>query len=102
MGQRASGAIGLALATTKTLVSRLPGTLRATRVGANATTSSLQILPDSILQGLAASSVGLGAGFYIAGVPRLVTAAAVAPALIIGAAIVLRPSDQVASSAAAR
>jgi hypothetical protein len=88
---RASGAVDLALATAGTLVAHLPGTARATRVRANATTSALQLLPDSTLQGLAATSIGLGAGFYLAGLPRLVTAAAVTPAVIIGAAIALRP-----------
>jgi hypothetical protein len=88
---RASGAVALALATAGTLVAHLPGTARATRVGANTTTRALQRLPDSTLHGLAASSIGLGAGFYLAGLPRLVTAAAVTPAVLIGAAIVLRP-----------
>jgi hypothetical protein len=76
--------------------------MRATRVRANATTSALQILPDSTLQGLAASSVGFGAGFSSPRVPRLVTVAAVAPAMIIGAAIILRPGDRVSRSEAAR
>lgn len=90
--RRASGAANLSLATAGTLFAHLPGTARATRVRANATTSALQLLPDSTLQSLAASSIGLGAGFYLAGLPRLVTAAAVTPAMIIGAAIVLRPT----------
>jgi hypothetical protein len=98
---RGSGAIDLARSTARTLRSRLPGTMHAMRVRANATTSALQILPDSTLQGLAASSVGLGAGFFLARVPRPLTAAAVAPAIIIGAAIVLRPGDRVSRSEAA-
>jgi hypothetical protein len=53
----------------------------------------LQVLPDSTLRGLAASSMGLGAGFYLAGVSRLMTAAAIAPAMVIGAAILLRPAE---------
>jgi hypothetical protein len=76
--------------------------MRATRVRANATTSALQILPDATLQGLAASSIGLGAGFFLARVPRLVTVVAVAQAMIIGAAIILRPSDRGSRSEAAR
>jgi hypothetical protein len=99
--QRAPGAIDLTLSTARTLVSHLPATMRATRVRANATTSALQILPDTTLQGLAASSVGLGAGFFLARVPRPLTAAAIAPAVIIGAAIVLRPGDRVSRSEAA-
>jgi hypothetical protein len=89
--RRASETIDLGLATAATLFAHLPGTARATRARANATTRALQVLPDSTLHGLAASSIGLGAGLYIAGLPRLVTVAAVTPAVVIGAAIVLRP-----------
>ena len=95
---RASRAIHLARAAVLTVVSGLPPTVHATRVGASATTGALQLLPDSTLQGLAAGSVGLGAGFYFAGLPRLVAAAAAAPAIILEAAIALRPSDQVAGA----
>jgi hypothetical protein len=69
--------------------------MRATRAGAHGTTSALQTLPDSTLRGLAASSVGLGAGFYLAGAPRLAIAAGIAPALIMGVAMVLRPGEPV-------
>jgi hypothetical protein len=74
-----------------TLYENLPATVRATRDGAQDTTTALQTLPDSTLRWLAASSVGLGAGFYLARAPRLVILAGVAPALIMGAAIALRP-----------
>ena len=96
--RRASGAVDLGVATAGTLFSQLPGAVRATRVRANATTSALQLLPDTTLQGLAASSIGLGAGFYLAGLPRLVTASAVTPAVILGAAGVLRPTKPDAGS----
>jgi hypothetical protein len=92
----ASRTIDVARATVGTLVSRLPETMHATRAAAEATTGALQLLPDSTLQGLAAGSVGLGAGFYFAGVPRLVAAAAAAPAIFLEAAIALRPRDRVA------
>ncbi len=95
---RASQAVGLARATVRTTVTRLPGTMHATRAGASATTSALQHLPDSTLQGLAAGSVGLGAGFYLAGLPRFVAAVAVAPAMILGAAIALRPAHRLAEA----
>lgn len=91
---RASGAVHLGLAAAGVLAAHLPRTARATRVRANATTRALQLLPDSSLQGLAASSIGLGAGFYLAGLPRLVTVVAVTPAMIISAAIVLRPMQR--------
>jgi hypothetical protein len=90
--RRASEVVDLGLATAGSLVAQAPGIARATRIGLNATTGALQRLPDSTLQGLAASSIGLSAGLYLAGLPRLVTAAAVTPAMIIGAAIVLRPT----------
>jgi hypothetical protein len=81
-------------------MAHVPGTMHATRAGARGTTSALQTLPDSTLRSLAASSIGLGAGFYLAGAPRLVIAAGVAPALIVGAAIVLRPIAPVAPAEA--
>jgi len=59
--------------------------------GANDTTSELQRLPDSTLQLLAAGSFGLGAGFYFSGAPRVIVAAGFTPALVLGAAIFLRP-----------
>ena len=81
-------------------VGRVPGTVHLTRAGAQRTTSALQTLPDSTLRWLAASSVGLGAGFYLARAPRLVIAAGVAPALIMGAAVVLRPIEPLEPSVA--
>ena len=78
------------------LVKRVPGTVHAARTGAQGTTNALRTLPDSTLGWLAASSVGLGAGFYLAGAPRLAIAAGVAPALFMGAAILGRPLKPVA------
>ena len=91
--RRVSGLVGIARASAAMLIARAPGTMRATRVGAHGTTSALQTLPDPTLRWLAASSAGLSAGFYLAGAPRLLVAAGVAPALIMGAAIVLRPNE---------
>ena len=85
--RRVSGAMTFA----RTLSERLPGTVDATVAGANDTTTELQRLPDSTLRLLAAGSVGLGAGFYLAGAPRVIVAAGITPALVMGAAIVLRP-----------
>lgn len=73
------------------LVERWPQTLSATQAGARATTTALQRLPDSTLRSLLASSVGLGAGLYLSGRRRLVVAAGVAPAVVMGAAMALRP-----------
>lgn len=94
--RRVSGAISIARTNAAALIVRVPGTVHATRAGAHETTTALQTLPDPTLRWLAASSVGLGAGFYLAGAPRLAVAAGVAPALLLGAAIVLRPIEPVA------
>lgn len=98
VGRRVSGAIEVARSSAAMLIVRVPGTLHATRAGARGTTNALQTLPDSTLRGFAAGSVGLGAGFYLAGAPRLAVAAGVAPALIMGAAIVLRPHESVVTA----
>jgi uncharacterized protein YjbJ (UPF0337 family) len=95
VGRRLAESIETARASTATLIARLPGTMRATRAGAQDTTSALQTLPDPTLRWLAATSVGLGAGLYLARAPRLAIAAGVAPAMVIGAAIVLRPIEPV-------
>ncbi len=90
--RRISGAASAARAGVGALLDRLPGTVRATRVGANGATSALQALPDPTLRWLAAGSVGLGAGLFLAGAPRVVIAAGVAPALAMGAAALARPA----------
>ncbi len=100
--RRVSGALEIARTSATMLIVRVPGTMHATRAGAHGTTSALQTLPDSTLRWLAAGSVGLGAGFYLARAPRLVIAAGVAPALIMGAAIVLRPIEPVVPAEAKR
>jgi uncharacterized protein YjbJ (UPF0337 family) len=83
----------IAQTSTTRIIRRVPGTVRSTWAGAHEATSALQRLPDSTLRWLAASSVGLAAGFKLAGAPRLVTAAGAAPALIMGAAMALRPTE---------
>ena len=89
--RRASGAVAIARRSAAALLRRAPGAMRATRTGAKGTTGALQALPDSTLRWLTAGSVGLGAGLYLSGAPRVATAAGVVPALIMGAAMVLRP-----------
>jgi hypothetical protein len=93
--RRVSGAVRIARTGATMLVERMPGTVDATRAGAHGTTNALQALPDPTLRWLAAGSIGLGAGLSLAGAPRLVVAAGVAPALIMGAAIALRPVEPV-------
>jgi hypothetical protein len=71
---------------------RLPGAFSHVRAGAENAVTRLQTLPDSGLRLLAAVSLGLGAGLRLAGAPRLVTLTALAPASVLGFAIVSRPS----------
>ena len=49
---------------------------------------------DPTLQLLAAASVGCATGLYLAGSPRVMTLAAIAPAVIVGVAILTRPGRQ--------
>lgn len=91
VARRVTGALRIARSGARMVVARVPGTMHATQSGARDTTSALQRLPDSTLRWLAATSVGLSAGFYVAGAPRVVIAAGIAPALMMGAAIALRP-----------
>jgi hypothetical protein len=68
---------------------RLPDALEAARSGAVATADSLREMPQPTLRVLAAASVGLGIGLYVAGAPRLVTLAAFTPALLAGLAVTI-------------
>lgn len=63
---------------------RLPDALEAARTGAVATADSLRDMPQPTLRVLAALSIGMGVGLYVAGAPRLVTIAAFTPALLAG------------------
>ena len=92
--RRASGAIKTARTKATPVIEHTPGTMQATRAGSHGMTVALQALPDSTLRWLAAGSVGLGAGLYLAGAPRVVTAAGVLPALAIAAAIACARSSQ--------
>lgn len=98
LGMYAARAARLARTGAGVVIARAPRAARATRTGAEGTTSALQKLPDPVLRWLAAGSVGLGAGLSLAGAPRVVVAAGVAPALIIGAAIASRPGARRAES----
>ncbi len=72
---------------------RLPDAAARARLGIEETTITLQVLPDSTLRLLAAASLGLATGLYLAGAPRLLTLAASAPALLAGGAMATRPSS---------
>ena len=66
---------------------RLPGIASAGAGGAAESVRMLQELSDPRLQLLMAFSLGVGAGLWMASAPRLVTLAALSPALVAGIAI---------------
>ena len=76
---------------------RVPAALETTRVTAQRTTISLQALPDTTLRLLAGASIGMAAGLSLAGAPRLVSLAALVPALFVGSALATRPTTDQAS-----
>ncbi len=89
--QRVSAATDTVRARATTLIGPLQTTIHASRTGADRATSALQRLPDPALRSLMASSVGFGAGLYLAGSPRLAVVAGIAPAFFAGAAMARRP-----------
>lgn len=72
------------------------GAIDATLTRVREASRTVQTVPDSTLRWLAASSIGLGAGLFLARAPRVVVAAGVAPALVAAAAIVAR-QDSIAT-----
>ena len=70
--------------------SRLPGIASAGAEGAAESVKMLQELSDPRLKLLMAFSLGAGAGLWMAGAPRLITLAALSPALVAGVAIASR------------
>ena len=96
------GAVRMARTTGPMLRRRSARVVAATGAGFAWTARRVQAMPRSTSQSLAAGSVGLGAGLFLGGVPRVVAATGAAPAVVIGAAILLRPDEQVVGSGAAR
>jgi hypothetical protein len=86
----ASAALAGARATADEVGTRLPDIASAGAEGAAESVKLLQELSDPRLQLLMAFSLGIGAGLWMAGAPRLVTLAALSPALVAGVAIASR------------
>lgn len=102
LSRHTKGAVKLVGRTTSRIIAHIPGTMGATQAGVHDAASALQGLPDPTLRTLAASSVGLGAGLYLAGAPRLVLVAGAVPAVIMSAVIALRPIEPLVPSEADR
>jgi hypothetical protein len=69
-----------------------PDAVERARAGAHETATTMQTMSDPTLRLLAAGSVGLAVGLYLAGARRPITLAAMVPAVIAGSAIATRPS----------
>jgi hypothetical protein len=70
----------------------LPDAVERARAGAHETATTMQTISDPTLRLLAAGSIGLAVGLYLAGARRPITLAAMVPAVIAGSAIATRPS----------
>ena len=73
---------------------QMPAAVERTRVGAVRTTTTLQGMPDTTLRLIAGASIGLAAGLTLAGAPRLVSLAALVPAIFAGGAEATRQGRQ--------
>jgi hypothetical protein len=83
-------ALAGARATADDVGTRLPGIASAGAEGAAGSVRMLQELSDPRLKLLVAFSLGAGAGLWMAGAPRLVTLAALSPAVVASIAIASR------------
>ena len=78
--------------TVDSVAERLPETVASARVTAMETADSIRKMPEPTRRSLAAVSIGLGIGLSLAGAPRLLTMAALAPALF--SALVMTADDR--------
>ena len=90
----AAAALATARVTADEVGTRLPGIASAGVEGAAESVRMLQELADPRLELLAAFSLGVGTGLWLAGAPRLVTLAALSPGLLAGVAIASRTQSQ--------
>ncbi|HEY8869791.1 MAG TPA: hypothetical protein VIM30_10405 [Candidatus Limnocylindrales bacterium] len=90
----AAAALATARVTADEVGTRLPGIASAGVEGAAESVRMLQELADPRLELLAAFSLGVGTGLWLAGAPRLVTLVALSPALLVGVAIASRKQSQ--------
>ena len=66
------------------IVDRVPEAVEAVRSGAMDAAKTVEAMPEPTRRILATLSLGLGAGLYLAGAPRLLTLIALSPALVVG------------------
>ncbi len=78
-----SHAAGAVRATADQVGERIPVVVEVVRDGAVESARTIQAMPDSSQWLLAAFSLGLGVGLSVAGAPRLIVAATLAPAVLV-------------------
>src|SRR6188768_1198960 len=84
---RVSDVLESARSTAERAAARVPDAADRARASVEDTTTRLQTLPDDTLRLLASASLGLAAGLFIAGAPRVATVAALVPAFLVGGAM---------------
>jgi hypothetical protein len=89
------GAASRLRGTVDTVADRLPDAVASARVTAVETADSIRGMPEPTRQSLAVLSIGLGIGLALAGAPRLLTMAALTPALV---AAMVATADEAAAA----
>jgi hypothetical protein len=95
LATRLRTAVRIARTTGPMLRRRSSPAVAATRTSLRWATRTVRAMPSSPRRSLAAGSLGFGAGLYMGGAPRLIAATGVAPAIVIGAASLMRQDEQV-------
>ncbi len=91
VADEARSTVGQARASVDEALEHLPEAVETAMAGATKATATLQTMQDPTLKLFAALAVGLAGGLFLAGAPRVLTLAAIAPAVIVGVAILTRP-----------
>jgi hypothetical protein len=92
-GDRMADAVGTVRSTVEVVGSRMPEVIDTVRDGAIEGAKTIQSMPDPTQRLLAAFSVGLGLGLSIAGAPRLLVIATLAPAMVVAATFISGPES---------
>jgi len=94
-GDRMADAVGTVRSTVEVVGSRMPEVIDTVRDGAIEGARTIQSMPDPTQRLLAAFSLGLGVGLSIAGAPRLLVVATLAPAMIVAATVIGGPDARI-------
>jgi len=90
-GDRMADAVGTVRSTVEDVGSRMPEVIDTVRDSALEGARTIQAMPDPTQRLLAAFSLGLGLGLSIAGAPRLLVVATLAPAMVVAATVIAGP-----------